>query len=94
MRKSGYSIVRVEVGPTTSRGLDRLDIARRQSDLLGPYGIRAKRHQTNRRYRRRGYLRLKFPTRRLARAYLRRVERLGDPRIRCRLMRNPNPYRW
>jgi hypothetical protein len=94
MFEAGYSVVRLEVGPATFRRLDLLDLARRQTDHLGPYGLRAKCHQTNRRYRRRGYLRLKFPTRRLARAYLSRVRKLRDGRIRCRLMRNPTTYRW
>jgi hypothetical protein len=55
--------------------------------------MRAKRNQTNRRYRRKGYIRMRFPTRRLARAYVERVERLEDRRIHLRLMRNPNWYR-
>ena len=93
MQMTGYSVVYLEVGPPASRRLDLLDLARRQTDHLGPYGILAKRRQTNRRYRRRGYLRMKFPTRRLARAYLRRVRRLEDPRIQYMLMHNPNPYR-
>ena len=91
MKNSGYSVVRVYV--RGSPRIDLIDQARRQSDHLGPYGIIAKRHQTNGRFKRRGYLRFKFPTRRLARAYARRVKRLGEPAIRCRLMRNPNPYR-
>ena len=93
MRIRGYSVVRIRVGAATRIGLDLLDLARRQTDYLGPPGIRAKKAQTNRRYRRKGYLRLRFPTRQLARAYIRRITRLGEPRIRWRLMRNRNPYR-
>ena len=93
MRKYGYSVVRIEVGPATRKRLDLLDLARRQTDHLGPYGFRAKRKQTNRRYRRLGYLRMKFPTCRLARAYTERLARLGEPRIRWRLMHNGNRYR-
>ena len=92
MRTSGYALVRITVGPATRRRLDLLDLARRQADHLGPHGFRAKRGQTNRSYRRRGYLRLRFPTRRLARAYIARLERLGEPAIVWRLMRNPNPF--
>jgi hypothetical protein len=93
MKTSGYSVVRVYVHASPLTRIDLLDQARRQSDHLGPWGIVAKRRQTNRRFRRRGYLRLKFPTRRLARAYARRIERIGEPAIHCRLMRNPNSYR-
>jgi hypothetical protein len=93
MKSSGYSVVRLSVGPATPRRLELLDKARRETDLLGPYGMRAKRNQTNRRYRRKGYIRMRFPTRRLARAYVERVERLEDRRIHLRLMRNPNWYR-
>lgn len=93
MKKYGYSVVRIRVGRATQRRLDLLDLARGQADHLGPFGFRAKKRQTNRRYRRRGYLRLRFPTRRLARAYVERLIRLGEPTIRWRLMRNRNPYR-
>lgn len=92
MKKSGYSVVRIYVSKATRRRIDLLDSARRQTDHFGPYGMRAKRRQTNRRFRRRGYLRLKYPTRRLAKAYIRRVARLNEPNIRCRLMQNLNPY--
>lgn len=93
MKNHEYSVVRIYVGATMRRRLDLLDLARRQSDHLGPFGFRAKRRQTNQRFRRKGYLRFRFPTDRLARAYIERVERLGEPAIRCRLMRNRNRYR-
>lgn len=92
MKKCGHALVRLHVGIPTRRGLDLLDLARRQCDHLGPYGFRAKKGQTNRAYKRRRYLRLRFPTRRLARAYVRRLRTLGEPRISWQLMRNPNPY--
>lgn len=92
MRKCGYSVVRVHVGPPTRTRLDLLDQARRQADHLGPFGFRAKRGQTNRKYRRKGFLRLKFPTRRLAGAYIDRVHRLGEAAISCQLMRNGARY--
>lgn len=92
MRKYGYSVVRIDVGPATRSRLDLLDQARRQADHLGPYGFRAKRGQTNRRYRRKGCLRLKFPTRRLARAYIARIDRLGEAAISWQLMRNGGRY--
>lgn len=85
-------VVRIYVAATRGQ-LDLVDLARRQADHLGPFGFRAKRRQTNRRFRRKGYLRLKFPTRGLARAYVARVRRLGEPAIQCRLMRNRNRYR-
>jgi hypothetical protein len=93
MTRTGYAVVRIIVGAATRRRLDLLDLARRQADHLGRPGILAKKRQTNRRYRRKGYLRLRFPSRRLARAYIARVARLDEPVIRYRLMRNPNPYR-
>ena len=93
MTKNGYSVVRIHVGSPTRRRLDLLDRARRQADYLGPHGFRAKRRQTNRRYRRDGYLRLKFPTRRLARAYIARLADLHEPGIRWQLMRNSGRYR-
>lgn len=90
--KNGYSVVRVKIGKTNRRQLDLLDGARRRTDYLGKDGMRAKKGQTDRRYRRKGYLRLVFPDRAMARAYMRRVERLGEPAIKLRLMKNPNPY--
>jgi hypothetical protein len=42
---------------------------RRLADEFGRPGITAKRGQTNRRVRQKGYLRLVWPNRRLARAY-------------------------
>lgn len=92
MRKNGQAVVRVYVATATRERLDLLDLARRQADHLGPFGFRAKKRQTNARFRRKGYLRLRFPTRRLARAYVERVDRLGEPAIQCRLMRNRNLY--
>lgn len=93
MRKTGYWVVRVRIGRTNRGRLFLLDHARRQTDHFGRQGIRAKRGQTNTRYRQHGYIRLVFPTRTLAKRYIRRVERLGEPAVRCRLMRNPNRYR-
>lgn len=90
MKKNGHAIVHVWVGAATRLGLDLLDLARRQCDHLGPYGFLAKKRQTNRAYRRRGYLRMRFPTRRLAKAYVRRLRSLGESRIAWRLMCNPN----
>ena len=93
MKKNGHAVVRVYVATATRERLDLLDLARRQADHLGPFGFRAKKRQTNLRFRRKGYLRLRFPTRRLARAYVERVDSLGEPAIQCRLMRNPSRYR-
>jgi hypothetical protein len=87
MRDNGHALVRISVGRPTRRRLELLDLARRQADHLGPYGIRAKHGQSNRLYRKRGYLRLQFPTRRLARAYVERLERLREPAIAWRLIR-------
>jgi hypothetical protein len=92
MKKIGYWVVRVRVRRTNRGELFVLDNARRQADHFGRDGIRAKRGQTTTRYRRRGYIRMVFPTRALARKYVRRVERLDEPAVRCRLMRNPNRY--
>lgn len=92
MGSTGHAVVRIEVGAATRKRLDLLDLARRQADHLGPFGIRAKRWQTNRRYRRLGYLRLAFPTRALARAFGERLDRLGEPKLRWRLMRNAGRY--
>ena len=91
--KNGYAIVRVWVDRAAGLELDLIDLARRQCDHLGPYGFRAKKDQTNRTYRRRGYLRLRFPTRRLAKAYVRRLRKLHEPEITWRLMHNSNRYR-
>jgi hypothetical protein len=77
--------------PTTAR-LDALDRARRQADHLGPYGFRAKRGETNMRYMRRGCLRLKLPSRGLARAFIERVKKLDEPYVRVRLSRRPGRY--
>ncbi|MGZ8284178.1 MAG: hypothetical protein ACXWUZ_03840 [Allosphingosinicella sp.] len=88
MTKNGNALVRVWIDAATRTGLNLLDQARRQCDHLGPYGIAAKKGQTNRAYRRHGYLRMRFPTRRLARAYVKRLERLGEPQIVWRLMRH------
>lgn len=93
MKKKGYAVVRVQVGRATRSRLDLLDLARRQVDHLGPFGFRAKRRQTNRRYQRVGYLRMTFPTRKLAEAFTGRLAQLGEPSIRWRLMRNRNRYR-
>jgi hypothetical protein len=87
MRDNGQTLVRIMVGRPTRQRLELLDLARRQADHLGPYGIRAKHGQSNRLYRKRGYLRLRFPTRRLARAYVERLERLGEPAIAWQLIR-------
>jgi hypothetical protein len=92
MTKRGYSVVQISVGRPTRARLDALDLARRQADHLGPYGFRAKNGETNIRYMRDGFLRLIFPSRGLAKAYIDRVTRLGEPRIRMRLMRNPGRY--
>jgi hypothetical protein len=86
----GQSVVRVSVRPSNRGRFFLLDIARRQVDHLGPYGIKAKRGQTDERFRERGYIRLVFPNHTLAKRYVQRVERLGEPAVRCRLMRNPN----
>jgi hypothetical protein len=91
--KNGHAIVRVWVDGARGLELDLVDLARRQCDHLGPYGFRAKKYQTNRTYRRCGYLRLRFPTRQLARASVRRLRRLHDPEITWRLMHNSNRYR-
>ena len=92
MRKNGYAVVRVMVEGGASERLDLIDLARRQADHLGPHGMRAKKRQTNRRYRRKGYLRLRFPTRLLARAYVRRLQRLHEPALSWRVISNPNPF--
>lgn len=92
MKVGKHIVVRIYVAATRGQ-LDLVDLARRQADHLGPFGFRAKRRQTNRRFRRKGYLRLKFPTRRLATAYVDRVTRLGESAIQCRLMLNRNRYR-
>lgn len=89
MKCDQYELVHVSVGPATPSRLDLLDRARRECDHLGPYGIRAKKRQTNRAYRRRGYLRMRFPNRRLARAYMKRLRRLDDSRVSWRLVRGP-----
>jgi hypothetical protein len=82
----------LKVGRPTRARLDALDRARRQADHLGPYGVRAKRGETNMRYMRRGCLRLKFPSRGLAKAYIERVAQLDDPHVRVRLIRKPGRY--
>lgn len=89
----GYSVVRVEVGAPTRIGLDLLDLARRQADHLGRVGIEAKRRQTNRRYIRKGYLRFRFAKTTQADAFVTRLRRLGEPRIRWRRLRNTNRLR-
>ena len=49
---------------------------RRLADEFGWWGIQAKRGQTNKRIRRKGYLRLVWPTRRLAKSYQAAVDEL------------------
>ena len=93
MMKKGYYVVRTYADCDDADYDHKIDLARRQADHFGPYGMQSKRRQTNDRCRRRGYLRLKFPNRRMARAYLRRVRPLGETALRTRLMRNPNRYR-
>jgi hypothetical protein len=78
MKNSEYSVVRIHVVTAMRRQLDLLDLARRQADHLGPLGFRAKKRQTNIRFRRKGFLRFRFPTRRLAQNYVDRVNRLSD----------------
>ena len=92
MRYSGHPVVHVEVGATNRGRRFLFDLARRQADHLGPCGITAKRGETDLRIRQRGYMRLPFPTRKAARRYMERVERLGEAAVRCRLMRNRQPY--
>lgn len=91
--QTGHWVVRVRVGSKNRGRLFLLDHARRQTDHFGPQGIRAKRGQTNERFRKRGYIRLVFPTRTMAKRYMRRVDKLSEPALECRLMRNPNSYK-
>ena len=89
MKDNRHALVCITVGKATRQRMEVLDLARRQANHLGPYGIRAKRGQSNRLYRRRGFLRLHFPTRRMARAYVDRLKRLGEPALSWRLIRKP-----
>ncbi len=87
-----YRVVKVRIGPTNSNPFDLLDLARRQVDHLGHDGIMAKRRQTNDRYSRKGYLRFPLRNRAQVRKLVRRIDRLGEPAIQVRRLRNPNRY--
>lgn len=76
MRKKKYT-VRVTIARAAQDATQWLDIARRQADYLGWHGIKAKAGQKDRTVARHGALRLVFPTRALATAYKKRVDRLG-----------------
>lgn len=52
------------------------DIFRRVADRLGKQGITAKKGQTDRRIRKKGYIRLRFEKRHDASAYIRNLTRL------------------
>jgi len=86
MHSKEPALVSVTVGKPNRRRLELLYKARRQADHLGPYGMIAKRHQTNGRYRRLGHLRFRFPTDSLAMAFVERLEALHDPRLEWRFM--------
>ncbi|WP_159107320.1 hypothetical protein, partial [Azospirillum sp. B4] len=58
-------------------------------DLLGRPGINAKRRQTNERYLAKGRLRLRFPTRTLAKRYQALVREYGPPEANTHRYRRP-----
>jgi hypothetical protein len=93
MQKSTHPVVHVRVGPTNRSPKVLYDTARRQVDLLGRPGMIAKRGETDGTIRSRGYMRLPFPDKATARKYIRRVERLGENAIECRLKRARERYR-
>ena len=74
-------IVYVTVKKTNCNRCFLIDLARRQTDHLGPLGIKAKRGQTNARFLKRGYIRLRFPTRMLRQRFAERVRELDHPAI-------------
>lgn len=90
--RKGYAVVRISVGPTNQDPLDVLDLGRRQVDHCGRPGIVAKRGQTDEHYEEKGYLRFPFQNPSLARRVVKRIERLGEPALRARLLTNPNPF--
>jgi hypothetical protein len=68
-------IIRVYVSEADRNPLMTADGVRRQSDYLGPAGIRAKRGQTNVRFQKTGYLRFVFPSRQMRTRFLDRVRK-------------------
>ena len=66
---------------------------RRLADEFGRYGIEAKAGQTNERVLVKGYLRLRWPTRRLAKRYAAAVEEMYGNRTSTRCFKNTRRYR-
>ena len=90
-----HFVVRVEIDQATNRdAIELIDRVRRQADYLGGrVGFRAKRGQTDVIFRERGDIRLRFPDRRSARRFMRRVEGLGEPAIEQKLIESARRYR-
>ena len=62
---------------------------RRLADKLGRPGIEGKRGQTNKRVKRKGYVRIVFPTRRLAKQYQALVAQMWGSSVPTRRFRVP-----
>lgn len=86
-----YRGLRIRIAKTNRDRLDLVDLARRQVDHLGPAGITAKRNQTNERFLKKGFLRLAPLTRTQRRKLMVRISNLGEPAIKVRTFKNPNP---
>jgi len=93
MRRPGHPVVHVTVRSSNRDKWQLYDLARRQADHLGPFGISAKRGETDEQIEERGYMRLPFPNQQTADGSTHRVDPLGEDAIRCRLMISRRRYR-
>lgn len=70
-----------------------LDMARGEANRMGRFGIEAKRGQTDARYREKGYLAFRFPSREMAQSFKLRIHRTREPRLYCTLNRHDSRIR-
>lgn len=83
MRKLIF-VAEISVGKTNHNPCDLIDAARRHADHLGRAGIIAKSGQTNKRFMKKGYLRLPFSSRAMRERFIDRVEEHCDPAVKIR----------
>ena len=80
-------IARVSVGRTNRDPCDLVDVARRQTDHLGPVGMVAKLGQTDEVFLERGYLSFVFPDSDVRRRFTARVDEHCHPAVKVKLFR-------
>ena len=76
-----YRGVKVSLGETNRDPLMLIDMARRQVDYLGRSGIKSKAHQTDERFRKKGYLRFAPLSSKQIGEFKKRIENLGESAI-------------